>query len=133
MMVLDIVVLVLAVRHVLRRQVGNRGKHRIERGRMLLLLGLERRDRVLQLADLGHQRRCRRLILVLLRSTDFLRSGVAPRLRGFGLLDRGAPLLVDRQQRRRLRGEPAPREAAVEGDRVFANPFDVVHGIEALG
>jgi len=51
-MVLDIVVLVLAVGRLGRGQVRDRGEDRVELGRIPLLLGLERRDRVLQRRDL---------------------------------------------------------------------------------
>ena len=94
---------------------------------MLPSLRSQSRDRVLELRDLGHQRFAPRLVLVLLRRADLLRGRVAPRLRLFGLQDRGAPLLIERDQ---LRDRPAARAASARVERlgVFANPFDVVHG-----
>ena len=56
-----------------------------------------------------------RVVLRLLGVADFLRCGIAPRLRLLRLQDRRAALLVDRQQRRRQRLQPAPLQRGVEG------------------
>src|SRR5262249_18330510 len=69
-----------------------------------------------------------RLVLRLLGVADFLGGRIAPGLRLLGGQDCGAAPFVDRQQRRRQRRQPAPLQAGVEGLRVIADRFDVVHG-----
>src|SRR5262249_47823583 len=96
------------------------------RGR-LLLVRVERRDRVLELGDLGHQRARGGIVLRPLRFGDLLGGGVAARLCLLELGNAGATALVDGDETRCLGRKTAPREAAVERLRVFANPFDIVH------
>ena len=130
MVVLDVVRLVLAVRHLGRgkRQIGNPRERVLELFRGLLLLRLQRRNVSLELRDLAHQRLRGHLLAALLCGTDLFRGLVAPRLRRLGLLDRRAPAFVELDQPRPFRREPAPLKAAVELILVVANPFDVVHG-----
>ncbi len=89
---LDIAVLVRAVRHVVRRHVGDLRQLLVELVGELLLLGLQRRQRGLELGDFGHQRFGALLVLGLLRLADFLGRRVAPRLRLLEFGDRRAPL-----------------------------------------
>ena len=95
---LDIAVLVGAVRHVVERQVGDLREFLIEFVAKFFLLGLQRRQRDFKLVHLGHQLLRRGLVLFLLGLADFLRRGITPRLRLLELGDRRAALLVERQQ-----------------------------------
>src|SRR5258707_1333730 len=126
--VLHVAVFVGAVRHLVERQVRDLRQRFIQFLRRRLLLRLRRRDRRLQFGDLCHQGLGPRLVLRLLGLADFLRCRVAPGLGLLSLDDGGAAALVDGDQPRRLGGEPAPGQTAIERLRIFANPFDVVHG-----
>ena len=128
MMVLDIGALVLAVRHLIERQIGNLRKRLVELRRKLLFLRFERGNLGLEARDLGHERLGGGFLVALLRSADLLRRRVAPRLGRLGLLNRRAPALVERDQLSRFRRQAAPRQSAVEFLLVLADPFDVVHG-----
>ena len=87
------------------------------------------RHALLQLRHLGHQRVRPRLVLLRLRLADLLRQRVAALLRLLRCRDGAPALLVERDELRRHRREPALREAVVEGLRVVADEADVVHGI----
>ena len=130
MMVLHIVVGVLAVRHVGRRkrQVRNLRERVVEFLRELLLLRFQRRNRGLQLRDLGEKLLRRRFLVAFLRCADLLGRRVAPRQGRLRLLDGGAAALVEHDQLLGLRRQPAPRQRLVEGVGIVANPLDVVHG-----
>jgi len=127
-MVLDVVVLVLAVGHFGCRQIRNRGERVVQFPRIFLLLCFQRRHRRLDLVDLGHQRGRGDLVASLLSLETLRGSFLTPRLCLLCPLDCVSALLIKREDRRRLRWKPAPRKARVEASRVFANPFDVVHG-----
>ncbi len=127
-MMLDIAVLVGAVRHLVERQIGdgrqNILKHHISVFRRLF----ELRHLGLEIVDLGHQRIGSRVVLGLLGLADVLRRRIAARLRQFGRGDGSAPLFVQFDQPLRLAGQPAALQRAIEGLGVVADPFDVVHG-----
>ena len=114
---LHIAVLVDAVGHLVERQVRNRGQFLRQLLVRRLRRQLELRHRGLELGDLGHQLAGARVVLGLLGLADFLRGRIAPRLRLLGGQDRRAALLVDREQRRRQRRQPAPLQSGVEGLR----------------
>ncbi len=97
-MTLDVVVLILAVRHLVVRQVRDLRQLFLQRlgGRLLLLL--HRRDRGLEFGDLGHQLLRGGFVLLGLGLADVLRGGVAARLRLLKLGDQRAARLVERQQ-----------------------------------
>ena len=80
-MMLDIAVLVGAVRHLVERQVRNFGQRLLQRFVGRLGVGFQLRLRLLQRRDLGHQRIGARVVLGLLGLADFLRRRVASRLR----------------------------------------------------
>ena len=98
---LDVAGLVLALRHFGERQVRDRRQNLVQLLLGRLRLGLQRRQRHLQLIDLGHQLLRRGLVLLRLGRADLLRRRVPPRLRLLGLQDRGAAALVDGEQIRR--------------------------------
>jgi hypothetical protein len=108
-MMLDIVVLVLAVRHFVERQVRNFGKRGVKIAGGSFLRNLKNRNRRLQRGDFGQQRLGPLLVFRLLSFADFLRRRVAPRLSGLGGLDRATALFVERDERLRQRRKPAPR------------------------
>ena len=127
-MVLDVGSFVFAVGHFVERQIGDFRQRFVELCRGLLLFRFQRGNRHLELRHLGHQLLRCLFLAALLRRADFLRGHVAARLCLLGLPDRRAAALVDHHQPLRFASEPAPRQRAVEGVGVFANPFDVVHG-----
>ena len=126
-MMLDIAVLVGAVRHLIERQVRNLREFFLQ----FLFDLLHRRFKLgklcLEFANLGHQRICARIVLVLLGVADFLGGRVAARLRLLRCQDGRAALLVERDQRLRQRLQPAPFQRCVEGVGVVANGLDVMH------
>ena len=124
---LDVAVLVLAVRHFGERQVRDRRQTVFSSSSAAFASASKCRQRHLQLVDLGHQLLRRGLVLLRLGCADLLRRRVPARLGLLGLQDRGAAALVDGEQPVRLGREAAPRQAAVELVGVFANPSDVVH------
>ena len=113
MMVLDIGALVLAVRHLIERQIGNLRERLVELRRKLLFLRFERRNLGLEARDLGHERLGGGFLVALLRRADLLRRRVAPRQGRLRLLDRRAPALVERDQLSRLRRQA--RAAPIRG------------------
>ena len=124
---LDIVVLVLAVRHALQRRVGKLGQRVFERLDRLAFGGLQLRPVFLDLRDLGLQRLGFCLILLLQRDADLLRRGVAALLRALQRRDRSFARVVVRKQSFGDGLEAAPRAGRVEGLRIVANELDVVH------
>src|SRR5437879_1381099 len=94
-MVLDVIGCLLAVRHVLERQVGDLRQRVVELLRELLLFCLERRDFGFQTCDLGKERLRRRLLVALLRRADLTRSDIAARERRLRFLNGSAPALID--------------------------------------
>ncbi len=127
LVVLHIGVLVEAVGDVVGRQIGDTRQRLFEFAGCLLLVRLQRRNGVLELGDLRHQRPGPGVVLRSFRFGDFLRGRVAARLRMLEPGDAGAAALVDGDEARGLARKAAPRETAIEGFGVFANPFDVVH------
>ena len=130
---LDIVGLVLAVRNIVERQVGNLGERDVERGAQFALDGLEFRHGRLEAGDLRLEVVGRRKVLARYGGADLLRGCVAALLGALQIEDRGAPLLVERDQRFGQGAEPAPGEARIERLRIVAYRLDVVHkspGIE---
>src|SRR5437764_1345628 len=109
MVVLDIGGLVGALGYLVKRQIGNPRERPVQLGGRLLFLGLERRDALFQVGDLGHQFLRDVFLVALLRRADFFRGRVPSRLRLLGLLDRRAPALVDRDQLLRLARQAAAR------------------------
>ena len=129
MMVLDVALLILAVRYFIERQIWNfreRVAQHLGRG---LFVRLHLRDRILQHCNLGHQLFGLGFVFLFLGFADFLRRRVAACLRGFGLLDRRAARFVERDKPRRLRWKPTPRQRFVESVSVVANEADIVHDI----
>ena len=127
--IFDIAVLVRTLGHIIERRIGDLCELALQRGGGVLLLRFHLRDRGFQLRHLGHQRLRCRLVLLRLGLTDLLRGGVAARLPLLQFGDQRAALLVERQQALRQRFEPAALERAVEGVRIVANGFDIVHGV----
>ncbi len=70
----------------------------------------------------------RRLVLGRLGLADLFRRRVAPRLRLLQPRHDLAPLLVERDQRLRLRRKPALFQPGVESLGVVSDPLDVEHG-----
>ena len=126
--VLDIAMLVDAVGNIVGRQVGNLREQFLELAGCLLLIGLQRRNGVLEFGDLRHQRAGAGIVLGALGFGDFLRGRVAARQRLLQLGDAGAAALVDRNETRSLERKAASLQSAIEGCGVVANPLDVVHG-----
>ena len=108
----DVAGLVLAVRHVIERNVGNDGQCRLKRLVELALDCLARGNEVLDRAHLGFKLLGAGLVARLHRLADFLRGGIAPGLRILQFLHMVAPFGIDLQQLRRhwrqARGGPAP-------------------------
>ena len=125
----DIVVLVLAVRRIGERQVGNRGEFHIERRSCLPLGRLQFRHGRLEPGDLGAKIVGRDTILARHRHADLLRNGVAPLLRGLERQDRRPALFVQRDQRFRSWAEPAAPQALVKSFRVLSDRSDIVHDL----
>src|ERR1022692_3953529 len=128
LMVLDIAAGVRAVRHLVERHVGDFFQSFIQLLVDCLLLRLQRRNRRLGLGDLSHQLRDPRLVFCLLCLADLLRRRIASCLPTFMYPDNRAPTRVDRDKVLRQRLQPTPFQASIEGLRMLANPFDVVHG-----
>src|SRR5262245_33098019 len=133
---LDISTLVVAVGHIVGRQVGKLGKPFLQAGFRLLGCRFERRDAVLQLGDLGHQLVGARVVLLGFGLADLLGGGVAARLRLLQLGNGATAALVAAQKRldQRVafrRRHAAPLEPTGELVGIVTNPFDVVHGAGA--
>ena len=126
---LDIVVLVLAVRRIVERQVGDRGELHIERRSGLPLGRLQFRHRRLEPGDLGAIIVRRDTILARHRHADLLRNGVAPLLRGLERQDRRPALFVERDQRFRAWAQPAAPQALVKSFRLLSDRSDIVHDL----
>ena len=124
---LDIVVLVLAVGNVVERQVGDFGQRGLERGVRLALGRLHFGHGRLQPRHLGLEIFGRLRVLARHRRADLLRSGVAPLLGALQIEDRGAPALVEGDQRFGARRQAAPGEPFVERLGIVADGPDVVH------
>ena len=111
-MMLHIAVLVVAVGHLVERQIGNPRQRFFKFLRGLLLLGLKGRYRCFQRRDLGHQGLRLRFVLGLFGLADFLGGRVAARLGLFERDDRRAPASVDAQpaapRRRQAHAAPTP-------------------------
>ena len=127
-MVLDVIGCLLAVRHVLERQVGDLRKRVLELLRELLLLCLERGDFGFQACDLGNERLRRRLLIAFFRRADLTRSDIAARECRFHFLNGSAPALIDGKELVRMRRQTAAHQSAIEFLLMVANPLDVVHG-----
>ena len=125
---LHIAVLVCAFGHVVEWQVRNR----CELFRQLLIRSLrgklELRHCGLEVGHFRHQLAGARVILDLLRLTNFLRRRIAPGLRLLRGQDRRTAFLIDREQRSRQRRQPAALQSGVERLGIVADRFDVVHG-----
>ena len=133
LVMLDVAVLVLAVRHFGERQVRDRRENLVQLllGRLRLLL--QRRQRHLQLVDLGHQLLRRGLVLLRLglrRSPSRPRSAAPAPARTSGSRRGGArrwransPTKIASWIRRRAGGGSAPCRTR----RRFRESIDVVH------
>ena len=130
---LDIVVLVLAVRRIGERQVGDRRQLRFERRSGLPLGRLQFRHCRLQARDLGAIVVGRDTILARHRDADLLGDGVAPLLRALERQDRRPALFVQRNQRFRARAKPTAPQALVESFRILADRSDIVHDLTLSG
>ncbi len=123
-----VVVLVLAVGNIGRGDVGNLRKRGIERcdcAALFVLIGGERRFKV------GHfllQNRRPGAVAGLHCRADILGGGITALLSRLSLGNRGAALVVEHQQGRRLRLQPTPLQPGIESLGILANPFDVMHG-----
>src|SRR5205809_4118617 len=97
MMMFDVVVLVLAVGHLWRRewQVGDPGERIVERLVRLLRDGLEFGQPRLELGNLGHQHVSLAVVLRFFCGTNLPGCRVTPCQRLFGGNDRSAALLVE--------------------------------------
>src|SRR5262245_32255945 len=127
-MMLDIPTRIRAVRNIIARHIGNLRQLLFEFGGDRLLLLLQRRQRGLEPSHLGHQLAGLSLVLRLLGFANFLGRRIPSRLRLLECRNRCPALFVQRHELFRQRLEPAPFKSAVEGVRMLANPFDVVHG-----
>ncbi len=125
---LDIAFLVQALGHVVGRQVRNARQRIGQRRLMLLLLGFQRGEAILQRGDFGHQFRGAGLVLLALGNTDFLRQRVAFALHLVEFDLRGTALLVQLDQGLGLRGHAPAGNRPVEGFRIVPDRFDVMHG-----
>ena len=130
---LDIVVLVLADRHVVERHVGDHRQRVVERLVETTLLGLGALDEALDLADLGLQPLGQRHVLVAHRIADLLRGGVAAFLCLLQVDEMLAARLVPGDQvidgGARLVLRPLALHQRIDKRlRFVANPFDVEHG-----
>ncbi len=123
----DVVVLVLAVRDVLERQVRDFSQRRLERGARLALGRLQLRHGRLQARDLGAEVLGRDNVLARHRRADLLRGGVAPLLRPLQFGDRGAAALVERDQPVGAGRQAAPRQPFVERFGIVADRSDIMH------
>ena len=130
LVVLDIAVLVLAVRHLGERQVGNCGER-------LLELGGRRPSRPPPWPGSRPSARRPRPSASRRRprpsSSSPRRSPSRPRC-GAPAPCSSLPMIARRRSSSASRrvdsaGEPAPRQRRVEGVGIVANPFDVVHGV----
>ena len=117
--------LVRAVRHVIGRQVRLCGQQRVELGADRLVLGFGRRDAVLQRRDLGHHRGG--VAALGLHLADLAREVVALGLRLLELGLRRPPLLVELQDLRRERRQPAPFAPPVKRRGIVPNPLQIKH------
>ena len=124
---LDIRRLVRAFRHFRRREIGDRRQQGID-NRPLLALGLlGRRHRFLDLGDLGRGGNCRLRLALAPQPSDLFGQAVAPGLHLFEDLLQAPALLIELQNRCRLRRQPTAPQPLVEGARIIANGFQVVH------
>ena len=125
--VLDIALLVGAVRHFIERRVRNGGENIVE---LLLRLSgslLQFRNCALQFRDRCHQSIGARLVLGFFRLADLLRRRVARGLRLFERGDGRAAFFIERKEPFRFRRQPAAFKAPIERLRIVADGFDVVH------
>ena len=125
---LDIGGLVGADRRVVARNIRNSGERLMQLrlgGLQGLLLArhafLDARDLGLDLLGLG-------LVALAHRLADLLGGGVAAFLESLKPGNQAAAGIVEGDQARSLSGQPALGEPLVEGFRVVADQFDVVHG-----
>ena len=127
MVMLNVVFCILAVGHLVERQVRNFRQRVVQLFGDLLFLSLHGGDQGFQLRDFRHQRLRGRLVLLGLGLANLLRGRIPACLRAFKLLNDGAPAFVDRKDAFRLRRKPAARKPAIERRGVLADPLDVVH------
>ena len=125
---LDVAVLVRPIGHIRARQVGDDLQQLLQLGLKSAALVLALGQHVLQRGNLGHQLGGERIIFGGLRLADLLGRRIAPRLSILQGCDRGAPGLVQLDESGTHGYQPAPRKGVVEGLRVVADGFDVVHG-----
>ena len=130
---LDIVVLVGAHRHLVERQVRDRGERLLEGSDRDLLVGFRRAHLVLQVRDAGLQLIGGGGVLLLHRLADLFREAVALFLALLGAADAVAAAIVESEYpgHRLLDGQPVPAallQALLEGLGIVADPADVVHG-----
>ena len=130
---LDIVALVLAVRRIGERQIGNRGQFEIERGSSLPLRRLHLRHGRLEACDLGSKVVGRHRVLARQGHADLLRNRIAPLLRALERQDRRPALFIERDQRFRARSQAAAPHALIESFRILADRSDIVHDLTLGG
>ncbi len=121
-----VVVLVLAVGHLIERNIGNAREQRVDLGPEPRGLGFEPRLLVLAGGDLLHDRAG--IAAFRLYRADLARKLVALGLELLGLGLRRAPLLIERKELGNLGRQAAPRQAAVEGIGIVANGLQIEHG-----
>src|SRR5262245_47932259 len=126
-MMLDVLCCIVAVGHVLKRQVGDLRERVIERVRELLFFRLERRNFGFEARNLCHQCLRRRFLVAFFRRANLARSNISAGKRSFRLLNGAAPALIDGKKLVCLARQTAPRQSAVEFLLMLANPLDVVH------
>ena len=129
---LQIAGLVLAVGHVIQRDIGNDSQRGVEPLVDLALRRLAAGDEILDGAHFRLEGLSTGLVARLHGLADFLGGGIAPGLRILQLLDMVAPFSVDLQEVRRHGRQPASGEAPVERVRIFADGLDIVHVSESL-
>ena len=124
---LDIAGFILALRHVVGGQVGDRRQHGIERRADLGLFGFQRGRAFLERRDLGLQRLGLNHVLGRHRLADRLARLVAAGLPLLQFRLERAALLVQRQYVGGQRGQATARQSGVESGGIFADEADVVH------
>ena len=123
----DIVVLVLANRHVVERNVGNTHQMVVQLAADDTLFLFRRRQCGLQLGNLGLQLFRQFRILLRHGGADVLGGGVAARLHLLNLQDDGAAFFIERDQSLRQRLQAALGQRGVESFGIVTDPFDIEH------
>jgi hypothetical protein len=120
--------LVLAVRNIGGRDVGDTRQRIGEFGRELALFVFGGRQRGLDLRDFGLQLFGELGILLAHCDADLLGGGIAARLHFLRLLNDSTAAFVERDERVGERLGATSGERRIEGGRIVTNPFDIEHG-----